>query len=93
MTGWAVVAIIAIVVWGIVQTARARHHAKNGIVTDERGNETYVGKPDEEAQREIAELRERIKVLERIATDNNSLDAQERRRITEEIEALRKDGD
>ncbi len=34
-------------------------------------------------------LRERIKVLERIATDGNSLDASETRRISREIEALR----
>ena len=40
-------------------------------------------------QREIMELRERIKVLERIATDGNSLDAQETKRISAEIEALR----
>ena len=32
---------------------------------------------------------ERIKVLERIATDNNSLDARETKRISAEIEALR----
>lgn len=38
---------------------------------------------------EVQELRERIKVLERIATDGNSLDASETRRISQEIEALR----
>ncbi len=38
---------------------------------------------------EVRELRERIKVLERIATDGNSLDASETRRIAQEIEALR----
>ena len=42
-----------------------------------------------EDRREIQDLRERIKVLERIATDGNSLDARETRRISEEIEALR----
>ena len=87
MTSW------AIVVWGIVQSSRAKHRADSGVITDERGNETYVGKDDEEARREIAELRERIKVLERIATDNNSLDAQERARIAREIEDLREDQD
>ncbi|MBX7495229.1 hypothetical protein K3172_05105 [Qipengyuania sp. 6B39] len=38
---------------------------------------------------EINDLRERIKVLERIATDGNSLDAQETKRIAAEIDALR----
>ena len=42
-----------------------------------------------EERRELQDLRERIKVLERIATDGNSLDARETRRIAQEIEALR----
>lgn len=42
-----------------------------------------------EAQREIADLRERIKVLERITTDANSSASQETRAIAEEIERLR----
>lgn len=89
MTGWAIVAIIAIVVWGIVESVKA----KSGIVTDENGAERRIESRDAEAQREIEELRERIKVLERIATENNSLDARERARVTREIEALREDLD
>lgn len=92
MSSWAIVAIIAIVVWGIVQMAKARA----GIISDEDGNETYVGRNDDAARaeieatrREIEQLRERLHVLERIATDNNTLDARERARITAEIEALR----
>lgn len=38
---------------------------------------------------ELQDLRERIKVLERIATDGNSIDAHETQRISREIEALR----
>ena len=92
MSSWAIVAIVAIVIWGIVATAKARA----GIVTDEDGNETYVPREDvaskieaEEARREIEQLRERIQVLERIATDNNTMDSRERARIAAEIEALR----
>ena len=92
MSNFAIIAIVAIVMWGIVSLAKARA----GIISDESGNETYIGRPDEdsraelqEARREIEELRERLHVLERIATDNNSLDARERARITAEIEALR----
>jgi len=92
MTPWAIVAVIAIIVWGVVQTAKARA----GIISDEDGNETYVGRNDdasraeiEDTRREIEQLRERLHVLERIATDNNTLDARERARIAAEIEALR----
>ncbi len=41
---------------------------------------------------ELKDLRERIKVLERIATDGNSTDARETQRIEREIEALRDTG-
>ncbi len=85
MNSWAIVAIVAIVIWGINQW----HRNKQGIVTDEHGNESRVTADESEARREIEELRERIKVLERIATDGNSLDARETKRIAAEIEALR----
>ncbi len=92
MGGWAIVAIVAIVIWGIVQIAKARA----GIVSDEDGNETFVGKDDlaeraelDETRREIEQLRERLHVLERIATDENTMDARDRARIAAEIEALR----
>jgi hypothetical protein len=90
--GWSVIAVVAIVVWGVVQLAKARA----GIISDEDGNETFVGRTDErgtaeieETRREIETLRERLHVLERIATDNNTMDARERARIAAEIEALR----
>ena len=38
---------------------------------------------------EVHDLRERIKVLERITTDSNTAAALETRRVSEEIEALR----
>ena len=89
MSSWAFVAVVAIIVWGIVQISKARHRARRGIVTDERGNESLAQGRDSETDREIENLRERIKVLERIATDGNSLDAQETKRIAAEIDALR----
>lgn len=92
MSSWAIVALVAIVIWGIVQTARARA----GIVTDEDGNETIISRGDadsraelEAARRELESLRERVKVLERIATDANTGEAREQARIAAEIEALR----
>jgi hypothetical protein len=40
-------------------------------------------------ERDVTELRDRIKVLERIVTDANTSEARNSRRISEEIEALR----
>lgn len=92
MSSWAIVALVGIVIWGIVETVRARA----GIVTDEDGNEKVVPREDgrslaelEAARRDLADLKERVKVLERIATDSNSGDAREQARIAAEIEALR----
>lgn len=92
MSSWAIVALVAIVIWGIVESIRARA----GIITDEDGNERIVPRDDgssraelDAARRELVDLRERVKVLERIATDTNSGDAREQARIAAEIEALR----
>ena len=83
------VAIVAIIVWGIVQSRKARHRTDEDIVTHERGNGSVGTDRDADTEREIEDLRERIQVLERIATDGNSLDARETKRISAEIEALR----
>lgn len=92
ISGWPLVALVAILIWGIVQITRARA----GIITDEDGNqklsardEPRAGAELEATRQELAALKERIKVLERIATDANSGDAREQARITAEIEALR----
>lgn len=92
MSSWAIVALVGIVIWGIVEIARARA----GIITDEDGNQQIAPRGEangnaelEAARRELHDLRERIKVLERIATDGNTSEARERARIAAEIEALR----
>ena len=85
MSSWAIVALVAIAVWGFVEMMKAKY----GITTDMWGNESKSVERDPDAQREIEDLRERIKVLERIATDGNSLDTRETKRISAEIEALR----
>lgn len=82
--GTALVAIVAIIAYACIRIARynTSHHR------DAAGKQDAL--PDNsDAQREIEDLRERIKVLERIATDGNSLDARQTRQIAEEIEALR----
>lgn len=82
-----VVAIIAIITIGKI--IQSKHQAKYGIVEDQDmlGNKTQrlIGNADTQTmQNEIAELKERIKVLERIATENTSaID------VSRQIEALR----
>ena len=87
MTGWAAVAIVAIVVWGIVQLSRSRDRTQRRDDGATESRETREIR--EKAQREIAALHERIAVLERIATDGNSPAARETKRISDQIEALR----
>jgi hypothetical protein len=82
-----VVAIIAIITIGkIIQT---KQKAKHGIVEDENfmGTKTHrlLNNADtQQMQDEIRSLKERIQVLERIATDNNSASD-----INRQIEELR----
>lgn len=88
---------IAIMVIGIVAISsytrlmRAKYNAENGIVTDRRGRpvQTVIQPPSPsprelELQREVEELRDRVKVLERIATDEHKP-----QRLAAEIESLR----
>jgi len=84
-------AIVVIVAIGcFTEIMKARYRARHGITTDQIGNETSPSsRPDPALEREVTELRERIRVLERIATDANTTNALETRRVADEIEALR----
>ena len=86
MSFWtAIVAIVAIAT--IAAVMRERYRAMGRI---ERGRQQEREDRISAAEkREVEELRERIKVLERIATDSNSLDARKTKSIAAEIEALR----
>lgn len=82
-----VVAIVLIVTIGKVLSSR--HKARNGIIEDEDmlGNKTQrlIGNKDTQTmQDEIRTLKERIQVLERIATDNTTAND-----INRQIEELR----
>lgn len=83
MSFWAaIVAIVAIIAFA--EFAKTRYRARHGITTDEMGNERPLVHENTELKREIEELRERIKVLERIATEDRGAS-----RLSAEIEALR----
>ncbi|WP_299327699.1 hypothetical protein [Parasphingopyxis sp.] len=76
-----VVAIVLIV--SIAGVLRAKYKAEHGIVEDDDGNDRRIVDPDAGRMRdEIKQLKERIAVLERIATDKGN-------RLEQEIEALR----
>lgn len=80
MTAWtAIVAIIAIVTFGKLRAARyGQYH--HGEAPSTHPDAAYVAG----LEREVAEMRKRIEVLERIATEER-----EPRRLASEIEALR----
>ncbi|QPC98082.1 MULTISPECIES: hypothetical protein [Qipengyuania] len=86
MSFWTAVVIMVAII-SFTEMVKSRHRSRAGITRDHLGSET-IGS-NYEAQREIEDLRERIKVLERIATEGNTLDARETQRISAEIEALR----
>ena len=76
-----VVAIVAIVSFTRLQ------RAKHGIVRNRHGDEMPIRDPDADRLRdELRALKERVAVLERIATDANSRGSE----LEREIEALRR---
>lgn len=89
MSGWVIVAIVAIVMSGIVKIYRMQREDRARFERDEHDALRGFQREDPAARREIEDLQERIKVLERIATDGNTLDARETQRIAQEIEELR----
>jgi hypothetical protein len=85
MSFWTAVVVLALI-WGTVLVLRGRQHERLGYRTDDDGRPLPA--PDRERaadlQREVAELRERIRVLERIATDDTH-----GRRLSDQIDRLR----
>jgi L-asparaginase II len=79
-----VVAIVLIVTIGRI--IRSKHKAQHGIIEDNGGNQQRILQTPETDQMrdEIKSLKERIQVLERIATDNNSAND-----LNRQIEELR----
>ena len=97
MSMWTAIVII-VLIGAAAKVLNTRYNAQHGITQDMMGNQTLNHRPDkpeinEEAEAEIAALKDRIAVLERIAYDKNSSTARERDRIAAEIEALREEQD
>jgi DNA-directed RNA polymerase subunit L len=80
-----ILGIVAITAFARVQ--RARYQAQHGIVEDRKGRVQLLDRPsprEVELQKEVEDLKERIQVLERIATDGRPAKA-----LAAEIESLR----
>ncbi|AXU19283.1 hypothetical protein C7W88_09955 [Novosphingobium sp. THN1] len=76
--GSTIVAVIAIIAFVIIRTNRDRYRA--GIMQQPPIDPAYTAS----LEREVSDLRKRLEVLERIATDEG-----ETRRLSREIESLR----
>lgn len=73
-------AVIIVAIWGFVQIYRSRQ----GILSDKHGNQSFASRSDPATDAELEELRERVKVLEKITVDGREASA-----IADEIESLR----
>ncbi|TRD12046.1 hypothetical protein FGU71_09370 [Erythrobacter insulae] len=97
---WMVIALIVFVaMWAYERNRnlRLRHENTRLIeqITRLSGSPADSGLADDDQDtidaRELEELRNRVQVLERIATDDNSCEARKAQRIAREIESLRGD--
>ena len=89
MSFWTAIIILA-AIGAIYSLKRNRDRAHLGESHQGWHSDTQLPSAREsELEREIEELRERVKVLERIATDANSREARGARAIADEIEGLR----
>jgi hypothetical protein len=84
MSFWSAIVIIVAII-AVAEVIKSRHRAKNGIAVDWMGGEKPIAPPANPAlEREVEELRERVKVLERIATEDR-----ETKLLSAEIDKLR----
>ena len=84
MTFWVAVVII-VAITAFAEVIKSRYRAQAGITHDSgTGKETLVVRGDPALKREVEELRERVKVLERIATEDRGPTL-----LSAEIEKLR----
>ena len=90
MSFWTAMVLIVLIT-AIAGVMRSRHGGSDRIGKQGERDDTarLPSAREQELQREVEDLRNRIHVLERIATDGNTPNARETQRIAAEIEALR----
>ena len=82
---WALAVVMIVAIISYTEVQKAKHREKRGIALDWMGGEKPIAPPTNPAlEREVEELRERVKVLERIATEDR-----ETKLLSAEIESLR----
>ena len=88
---WAIAVVLIVALICLTEVQKAKHRARHGITKDWLGSELPPDHPSRlppsrvvELSKQVEELRERVKVLERIATDGR-----ETRQLSAEIESLR----
>ena len=86
---WAIAAVMMVAILAFTEVQKAKHRARHGITKDWLGSElppdpSRLPPTNPALQREVEELRERVKVLERIATEDR-----ETKLLSAEIESLR----
>ncbi|QIG53469.1 hypothetical protein G6N82_04285 [Altererythrobacter sp. BO-6] len=86
---WASAVVLIVLITAIAGVMRSRHRGGRRLRDGEQGQSHLPSAREQQLEREVDDLRERIKVLERIATEGNTIEARETRRIAEEIESLR----
>ncbi|MFL0355925.1 hypothetical protein ACI5KX_05545 [Erythrobacter sp. GH1-10] len=95
MSWMSIALIVFVVLWiyerGRVQRLRRENHALIERINHVGSDLDPSADQDEIDSAELKELRERVQVLERIATDENSSEARKAQRIAQEIESLRGD--
>jgi len=81
---WSAIVLIALI-GAIASVISSKHRAQAGIGQDAGGNQFRLRDPaNEELRKEVEDLRERVKVLEKIVTDGR-----DSRSLAEQIENLR----
>lgn len=82
---WATAIVLIVLITAIAGVMRHRneHRSHRSSATNQPSQH------EQQLEEEVEQLRDRIQVLERIATDGNSIDARETQRIATEIDALR----
>jgi uncharacterized protein YlxW (UPF0749 family) len=87
---WATAVVLIVLISAIAGVMRSRSRTEGDRSHNgSRAEDMPVSDREQELQSEVVDLRERIKVLERIATDANSTESRETRAIADEIERLR----
>jgi hypothetical protein len=86
--GWAEAVLAIVIVVTIGRVMRSKYRAQHGILEDKEGNalpQQILKDPDSDKLREeVTYLKERVQVLEKIATDDRGA-----RELESEIEKLR----